>query len=182
MYIKYCSICLEKINKCGRNITLTECNHTFHKKCLEQWLKENNNCPNCRVTLSIPKKCNYLNNLKCNNIKCNRINQLFESYLYNCNRINCKIDCNNICINISKLLGAFTIIIIMSGVFFLLILMSGIVILLLSYCFTNIKIKDTNISVVFCVGILHTMLWFLFIFICRNRNRNINRNNNICSI
>jgi hypothetical protein len=43
-----CSICLEK---CSTETLFTDCNHTFHKKCLTQWLKIKNTCPNCRNTI-----------------------------------------------------------------------------------------------------------------------------------
>lgn len=44
-----CSICIDKINK--DKITL-KCNHTFHKKCIFEWINtnyENNNIPCCPV-------------------------------------------------------------------------------------------------------------------------------------
>ena len=91
MYIKYCSICLEKINKCERHITLTECNHTFHKKCLKQWLNKNNTCPNCRIPVSLPKKCDNLNK-KCNTL----IYFNNRSYNYCCNNIKNFVSCNHL--------------------------------------------------------------------------------------
>jgi hypothetical protein len=42
---KKCSCCLEEF-KLNDIITITECNHVFHKKCLQKWNK--NSCPNCR--------------------------------------------------------------------------------------------------------------------------------------
>ena len=41
-----CSICIDEINK--NKITLKNCNHTFHKKCIDSWLKKNSSCPICR--------------------------------------------------------------------------------------------------------------------------------------
>lgn len=41
-----CSICLECFT--DRNISITECNHTFHTKCL---LKSGGICPLCRNNL-----------------------------------------------------------------------------------------------------------------------------------
>ena len=41
-----CSICLDNIS--SNNLHTTSCKHTFHKKCIGQWLKHHNNCPNCR--------------------------------------------------------------------------------------------------------------------------------------
>lgn len=40
-----CSICLSSIKK-GINIPI--CNHAFHKKCLNTWLKQGDSCPLCR--------------------------------------------------------------------------------------------------------------------------------------
>ena len=40
-----CSICLEKQNnKCVK----LSCGHTFHNKCITNWLLKNNTCPLCR--------------------------------------------------------------------------------------------------------------------------------------
>ena len=41
-----CSICLNE-NKKYRNLTCS-CGHTFHKKCINRWLKDNNTCPLCK--------------------------------------------------------------------------------------------------------------------------------------
>ena len=42
---KKCSCCHEEY-KLNDIITITECKHIFHKKCLQKWKK--NSCPNCR--------------------------------------------------------------------------------------------------------------------------------------
>jgi hypothetical protein len=44
-----CSICLESLQN---GIINTECNHTFHKICLEKWLNLNNTCPYCRNVIT----------------------------------------------------------------------------------------------------------------------------------
>ena len=44
--LNLCSICLEKIGK--KHLKKTKCNHTFHYKCLDIWVQNNNSCPNCR--------------------------------------------------------------------------------------------------------------------------------------
>ena len=41
-----CTICLDKIYFYN-NYNLT-CGHIFHKKCIKNWLKKNNECPICR--------------------------------------------------------------------------------------------------------------------------------------
>ena len=45
-----CPICLEKFkdNEFKREL---KCNHVFHKKCIDKWIKHQNTCPICR------KKC-----------------------------------------------------------------------------------------------------------------------------
>jgi len=44
-----CCICMEKIfvDECKE----TECNHTFHKGCLDRWLEESSSCPLCRAQI-----------------------------------------------------------------------------------------------------------------------------------
>ena len=44
-----CSICLENISS---NQILLNCNHTFHKQCIDKWFLTNTNCPNCRTILN----------------------------------------------------------------------------------------------------------------------------------
>jgi len=45
-----CSICLESIEE---NLHKTQCNHNFHKDCINQWLDMGNNtCPNCRGNIA----------------------------------------------------------------------------------------------------------------------------------
>jgi hypothetical protein len=51
-----CSICCDKVKK-AEFIRELNCNHIFHKKCIDNWLKyciKNNeyiNCPLCRTTV-----------------------------------------------------------------------------------------------------------------------------------
>lgn len=47
-----CIICLGDIKK-GKYLA---CNHYFHKKCINKWLKNNNNCPMCRTIIIIKKE------------------------------------------------------------------------------------------------------------------------------
>lgn len=48
-----CSICLEKITK--NTLLKTECNHSFHSDCFQNWLKESNTCPMCRAPQFAPE-------------------------------------------------------------------------------------------------------------------------------
>ena len=46
-----CVICLESLNNSEELVTLN-CEHIFHKDCLEPWLNNNNrNCPLCRTDI-----------------------------------------------------------------------------------------------------------------------------------
>lgn len=49
-----CSICLDKVH-IGQQITILPCsntvNHKYHVKCIQPWLKEHNNCPQCRAKI-----------------------------------------------------------------------------------------------------------------------------------
>jgi len=43
-----CPICLEKFNT-GEYYRKLKCNHLFHKKCIDRWIKKDKNeCPMCR--------------------------------------------------------------------------------------------------------------------------------------
>jgi hypothetical protein len=43
-----CVICFDNVNP-GQEITATECNHLFHKKCLNGWTSGHTTCPSCRT-------------------------------------------------------------------------------------------------------------------------------------
>lgn len=50
-----CAICLtdiftKRVQICYKR-TL-ECNHTFHKKCIDMWLRINRSCPECRYIIN----------------------------------------------------------------------------------------------------------------------------------
>jgi hypothetical protein len=46
-----CSICLNNY-EIGDVFIHTKCKHMFHYKCLEQWVSDHSECPNCRSDLS----------------------------------------------------------------------------------------------------------------------------------
>ena len=46
-----CTICMCKYKKGEYKRILPKCKHKFHKKCIDKWFKDNNECPICR--------CNY---------------------------------------------------------------------------------------------------------------------------
>jgi hypothetical protein len=45
-----CPICLEQYAK-DEKICILQCDHTFHEKCIKEWLKNSENCPNCRENI-----------------------------------------------------------------------------------------------------------------------------------
>ena len=46
-----CCICLEGIRR-FQNIRTLRCAHKFHKKCVDNWLRYEMFCPNCRTVVS----------------------------------------------------------------------------------------------------------------------------------
>ena len=46
-----CSICHEDINFNDDEISVLNCGHLFHQRCLQQWLNTNSTCPQCRITV-----------------------------------------------------------------------------------------------------------------------------------
>jgi hypothetical protein len=47
-----CSICLEGFIT-EENIVKLDCQHTFHSKCIKQWLQKELICPNCRAYIEL---------------------------------------------------------------------------------------------------------------------------------
>ncbi len=45
-----CSICLDNYKKKEKIIRL-DCQHMFHKKCFQEWLKTGQTCPLCRIII-----------------------------------------------------------------------------------------------------------------------------------
>jgi len=54
---KTCSICLNNY----KNKTRLDCGHCFCLTCINNWMKENNNCPFCRNIIMIENKEEYYN-------------------------------------------------------------------------------------------------------------------------
>ena len=46
-----CMICLSEFTKGEKVRILPKCNHGFHVRCIDKWLKENSSCPKCRQCL-----------------------------------------------------------------------------------------------------------------------------------
>lgn len=47
-----CTICLDKIENGEMLRRIKLCKHTFHAKCLTDWINVNETCPNCKEDLS----------------------------------------------------------------------------------------------------------------------------------
>ena len=43
-----CTICLEEVIESDNNKKVLHCNHTFHKNCIDRWLRARSQCPVCR--------------------------------------------------------------------------------------------------------------------------------------
>lgn len=50
MSCKTCTICLEEMNE--KNVRYLPCCHGFHTKCIDEWLKTNDSCPECRLSIA----------------------------------------------------------------------------------------------------------------------------------
>ena len=48
----FCLICQEDINFCHEEMSVLNCGHLFHKKCLQQWLDTNSTCPECKSAVT----------------------------------------------------------------------------------------------------------------------------------
>jgi E3 ubiquitin-protein ligase ATL10/75/76/77/78 len=46
-----CVICISEFTKGEKVRILPKCNHSFHVRCIDKWLKENSSCPKCRQCL-----------------------------------------------------------------------------------------------------------------------------------
>jgi hypothetical protein len=49
-----CSICIDKILNGEKVRRIKFCKHYFHNKCLHDWLKVNETCPNCKLECNTP--------------------------------------------------------------------------------------------------------------------------------
>ena len=50
IFTDLCSICLDDYKE-GETIIKLNCNHIYHKKCLEKWLLKNKTCPYCKTEI-----------------------------------------------------------------------------------------------------------------------------------
>lgn len=52
-YGEECPICLEIFGELDDDslFCTLRCGHSYHKKCLNDWLFKDNTCPNCRISI-----------------------------------------------------------------------------------------------------------------------------------
>ena len=47
-----CSVCLADINLFDKEVSILNCGHFFHSHCLNDWLAQQMNCPECRAIVT----------------------------------------------------------------------------------------------------------------------------------
>ena len=47
-----CLVCLGGINLFDKEVSILNCGHFFHNNCLNNWLKQQMNCPECRAIVT----------------------------------------------------------------------------------------------------------------------------------
>ena len=47
-----CSVCLYDINLFDKEVSILNCGHFFHANCLNDWLQQQMNCPECRALVT----------------------------------------------------------------------------------------------------------------------------------
>ena len=52
-----CTICMDEITRYDKKIL--NCNHNFHRTCINEWLRENDTCPICRAPQTINNNTLY---------------------------------------------------------------------------------------------------------------------------
>ncbi|XP_042372767.1 RING-H2 finger protein ATL33 [Plectropomus leopardus] len=50
-----CLICHNDLNGGTGGTRELQCNHTFHRECIEEWLWRKQSCPTCHVQVSVPQ-------------------------------------------------------------------------------------------------------------------------------
>ena len=55
-----CSVCLADINLFDRKVSILNCGHFFHSQCLNNWLAQQMNCPECRAIVT---RANFVRNI-----------------------------------------------------------------------------------------------------------------------
>ena len=55
-----CSVCLGDINLFDKEVSILNCGHFFHSHCLNDWLPQQMNCPECRAIVA---RDNFVTNI-----------------------------------------------------------------------------------------------------------------------
>ena len=81
-----CSICCESIDFSNEEISVLNCGHLFHQKCVQQWLDTSSTCPDCRRKVGkrgfvrkIYPKVNSVDEISYNGVS-NETKTLFKVY------------------------------------------------------------------------------------------------------
>ena len=56
----HCSVCLGDINLFDKEVSVLNCGHFFHSHCLNNWLVQQMNCPECRAIVT---RDNFVRNI-----------------------------------------------------------------------------------------------------------------------
>lgn len=94
-----CSICLDYVECTSNEKYETNCEHTFHRKCIMHWVEINKTCPMCRNGNTSEKKSKNDVNSKVYDVendylsvketcKINEIEEIIEHYKHNCSIYN----------------------------------------------------------------------------------------------
>lgn len=49
-----CTVCFVEINK-GEKVVKLDCEHIFHRNCIDEWVKYKQECPNCRKEIKVKR-------------------------------------------------------------------------------------------------------------------------------
>ena len=59
----FCAICQEDVKEGERVRAIQGCQHAFHSVCVDPWLLNKGNCPNCRAPLELPSANEIVHNI-----------------------------------------------------------------------------------------------------------------------
>lgn len=81
-----CIICTHKFGP-NESISMTPCEHVFHKNCISKWILTSSTCPKCRADARIIDLKNVYFDF-CENEELKQLKQLLEQFQTNCEKIN----------------------------------------------------------------------------------------------
>lgn len=83
------SICFEQLENGKLCVEIYDCEHSFHKECIDKWSQKSNTCPNCRSNI-INVKCNSFDKECIKNMSKipNNLHKYIDMWPINCIRNN----------------------------------------------------------------------------------------------